>query len=135
MGWSTEVHESRKAACLQQARQRYRLRKRGYPVEEIANSSISALCSVVAAFSSAVWWKREGRKLQGRDWKRFPVVRQFLDLLSDQKPTAVTQHRGVRKTRQLAKPSAPSRPAQAPSPTPLEQRQVKRFNSQIIACL
>jgi hypothetical protein len=93
MGWSQDVHESRTRASIAQARQDYRLQRRGYAVPLRPDAKPAPFVSMVAALASLVWWRKEGRRLRGRDWRRLPLVRQFYELLTNQPVQASTSVR------------------------------------------
>jgi hypothetical protein len=86
MDWQEELHEHRYEATLAQARQEHRAKKRGYKLEAKPTGNLYAVAAFVALAGSALWWKREGHKLAGRDWRNAPGVKQVLAFLSSGKP-------------------------------------------------
>lgn len=105
--WSDVVHENRKRAELQRAREELRLRRRGYAVEEKPSAGIPAVLSLAGVLTAAAWWRKEGRKAHGRrDWKTLPGVSQLLDFLQSgsQPKRGPTRSKAKPKT-QLAPPS------------------------------
>lgn len=103
MGWSQVVHLNRKKAELSRAREELRKRKRCYDIEVSANAGLPAVTTLLGALAGGVWWKREGRKLHGRDWRNIPGMQQLLALLTGGKQPSRTPARGNAKPKQSAK--------------------------------
>lgn len=111
MGWAEEVHESRMQASLAQARKEYRLQKRGYPVPVQPDARLPSLFSLAAAGAALVWWRKEGRRLRGRDWRQLPLIKQLHELIMHGQvlPSAST----VRGRQQKPPPPRPAKPSRA----------------------
>lgn len=105
MGWSQVVHENRKSAELQRAREDLRLRRRGHAIEERPSAGVPAVLTLAGVLTAAAWWRKEGRKVHGRDWRSLPGISQLLDFLqSGNTPKrTVTRSKSKPKT-QLAPP-------------------------------
>jgi hypothetical protein len=94
MEWANEVNEHRYAATIAQARQEYRMKKRGYKVEVGPTGNLAAVAAFVALAGSAFWWKKEGHKLRGRNWRNMPVIKQVLDFMSNGDDKSLTKPSG-----------------------------------------
>jgi hypothetical protein len=120
MGWSQVVHENRKRAELSRALDEFKKRKRGYDMEVEPNARMPALLVLAGVLSGTAWWRREGRKVHGRDWRSLPIVQQVLEFLQQNKTPTRTSLRGKAKPKQvqpLRKTSthAPAAPAARPT--------------------
>ncbi|WIA42294.1 hypothetical protein OEZ86_008308 [Tetradesmus obliquus] len=116
MGWSQTVHDNRRRAELQRARDELRKRKRGYDIVSQPDAGMSAVSALLGALAGIAWWRKEGRKLQGRDWGKLPGMQQLLSLVNGSGQTQRSTTRGKTKPKQSAKAAvlkaAASRPAQ-----------------------
>ena len=106
-----ELYEHRYSATLAQARQEYRMKKRGYKVEASANGSLATAAVFAALLGSAFWWQRESKRLGGRDWRGLPVIKQLLGFISS----------GKADRRLYAKPSGAAGAAAATASGSLEE--------------
>lgn len=41
-------------------------------VQEKASAGIPAVLTLAGVLTATAWWRKEGRKVQGRDWKSLP---------------------------------------------------------------
>jgi len=110
MSWTEDVHVTRMAASLAQARRDYRLQRRGYPVTVTPDTHARPFAVMLAAAAGLVWWRTEGRKLRGRDWRQLPVVKQFLMLLEPSGAQSTSMR--PRQQRQLSSKLSGSRSTQ-----------------------
>jgi hypothetical protein len=105
MGWSQQVHESRAAASLARARSDYRLQRRGYSVPIDPDTQLAPFEGLVAALSGRLGWRKEGRRVRARDWRRLPLLRQLYEFVTTQQVSAsssvahLRQQKSVPKTR------------------------------------
>eukprot|EP00798_Chlamydomonas_sp_ICE-L_P003418 gene3418-13463_t len=82
MGWSDEVHETRKENTLQDERRKFKLRREGASTFELKNAGIGALGTVVLATSSYLIWNKFGDRLRNIEWRQLPVVKEFYTLVT-----------------------------------------------------
>lgn len=113
MGWSEVVHHNRKQVELSRAREELRIRRRGYDVELGPDVTMPTLMTLVGVLSGAVWWRKEGRKVQGRDWQDIPGLQQLLELLNLRPKQTRSTVRSKVKPKQSAKAAVVSKAAAA----------------------
>jgi hypothetical protein len=126
MGWSQTVHENRRRAELQRARDELRKRKRGYDIEAQPDAGMSAVTALLGALAGIAWWRKEGRKLQGRDWHKLPGMQQLLSLVNGGGQTSRGPTRGKAKPKQSAKAAVLKAAAARPA---LQQQQQQQQRS------
>eukprot|EP00775_Hariotina_reticulata_P000816 gene816-1133_t len=101
MGWAQVVHENRKKAELSRAVDEFKKRKRGYDVEVEPNARMPALLVLTGLLSGTAWWRREGRKVHGRNWRTLPLVQQVIEFIQQNKTPKRTSVRGKVKPKQV----------------------------------
>ena len=104
MAWGEEVHESRLAQSLSEARVSRSLKRRNRSVPVTHNSGpIPAIAAVIAA-ASWLLFQRNRKTIEAMEWRQLPIVKQFNMLVFGSGGTKLGKVSTKKKPATLIKP-------------------------------